>query len=331
MRLSLILIAMLVLTACACFCDEDRGFLQSPPVFIDNLYNFPLSTMGTAIPEPGDTVPDFDSQVYESSSANQGGANVQPNLNVKFTVTRIGALHGFSNDWGATISIPVQRTAVRGVIGGQPATAANSTLGGIAMLGKHIFWRGSGSEKAAVTFGVELPTGKDDGVFDQSNSVTNGYYTNYPQRYPLSWQPSSGTWNGYLALAYSKTQARLSYQALAAGKFFTAGDEDVKIGNIFVGALTGTYGLARYAAVSASAVLQVQGNDSYPNAPPPGVEQPVLAGTTLHGTTLYLGPSIRVKVADKVVIGFGWRYPVIEPDDGLVPRIRGFLIIYPAM
>lgn len=331
MRLYLILIVMLITISSSSYCDENRGFLQSPPVFIDNLYNFPLAGMGTVIPQPGDTIPDFDSQVYESSSANKGGENVQPNLNARFTVTRVGALHGFSDDWAAAISIPVQRTAIRGEIGGQPATATNTTAGGIAMLGKHIFWRGRGNEKAAVTFGVELPTGKDNGVFGQSNSVTNSYYSNYPQRYPLSWQPSSGTWNGYLALAYSKTQERLSYEALVAGKLHTSGDEDVKIGNIFIGALTGTYGVARYAAISASAVLEIQGDDSYPNAPAPGVDQPALAGTTLHGTTLYLDPSIRVKVANRVVIGFGWRYPVIEPDDGLVPRVRGFLIVYPSM
>lgn len=315
---------------CACYGDEDRGFLQSPPVFIDNLYNFPLAGMGTTIPEPGETIPDFDSLVYEAKKANLNGENVQPNLNARFTVTRIGALHGFSKDWGAVLSIPVQRSAITGEIGGQPATATNTTVGGITMLGKRLLWRGRGSERAVVTFGMELPTGKDNGVFDQSNSVTNGYYTGYPQRYPLSWQPSSGTWNGYLALAYSKTQERLSYEALAAGKFYTKGDEDVKIGNIFIGAATGTYGIARYAAISASAILQVQGDDSYPNAPPPGVEQPALAGTTLHGTTLYVAPSFRVKVMNTVTVGFGWRIPVIEPDDGLVPEVRGFLIIYPS-
>ncbi|MEN6356471.1 MAG: hypothetical protein ABFD83_05230 [Armatimonadota bacterium] len=328
MRLGVIL---LIAFACACYADEDRGFLQSPPVFIDNMYNFPLAGMGTATPKPGDTIPDFDSLVYEANKANRNGANVQPNLNAEFTVTRLGALHGLSEDWGAALSIPIQRTAISGEIGGQPATATNTGLGNIAVLGKRVVWRGRGSEKAVATFGVELPTGKDDSNFDQSNSVTNGYYSGYPQRYPLSWQPSSGTWSGYLALAYSKTQERLSYEALVAGKFYTRGDEDVKIGNIYVGALTGTYGLARFAAISASAVLQVQGDDSYPNAPSPGVDQPSLAGTTLHGTTLYIAPSFRVNVAKMVTVGFGWRIPVIEPDDGLVPEVRSFLIIYPSL
>jgi hypothetical protein len=204
-------------------------------------------------------------------------------------------------------------------------------LGDIAMLGKKLLWNRGQNEKLVATFGFELPTGKDDAVFDQSNSVTNAYYTGDSHRMPLSWQPGSGTWDGYLALAYSKTHERLSYEGLVAAKVNSTGDQDVKIGNTLIVAMSGTYGVVRQAAFSLSAVLRTQGNDRYPNAPAPGVGQPALAGTVVHGTILYLDPSIRINIAKLVTVGFGWRYPVIKPDDGLVPDLQGFIIFYPSM
>ncbi|MEN6415229.1 MAG: hypothetical protein ABFD49_01660 [Armatimonadota bacterium] len=311
--------------------EDDRGFLDRPPVFIDNEYDFPLTGMGAEIPVAGETIPAVDSTDFESDHANQGGVNVQPDLSTKFTTTRLGALRGFNGNWAAMLTIPIQRTRIRGRIGGEDATSTDTALGDIAMLAKKMLWNRGDNEKLVATFGIELPTGKDDAVFDQSNAVTNAYYTGNTRRIPLSWQPGSGTWDGYLALAYSKAHKRLSYEGLIAAKLNSRGDEDVKIGNTFIAAVAGTYGIVRQAAVSLSAVMRTQGSDSYPNAPSPGIDQTALAGTTVHGTILYLNPSIRLDIAKKATVGFGWRYPVIQPDDGLVPDVQGFIIFYPDM
>ena len=82
-------------------------------------------------------------------------------------------------------------------------------------------------------------------------------------------------------------------------------------------------------ATSLELVLRSQGDDSYPNAPPPGVNQPALAGTTTHGTSLLLNPSIRCTLTKWVTIGVGLKWDVIRPDDGMVPRSAVFLILYP--
>ncbi|MHB9035252.1 MAG: hypothetical protein ACYC64_01200 [Armatimonadota bacterium] len=330
-RILALLSCALLLVSAAYGEEDDRGFLDQPPVFIDSDYDFPLAGMGTEIPTPGETLPAVDSTAFESHQANQGGVNVQPFLNTRFTTTRLGALRGFNGDWGALLTIPVQRSKIRGQIGGQDATSTATALGDIAIFGKKMLWNRGDSEKLVATFGLELPTGKDDAVFDQGNSVTNAYYTGNTQRIPLSWQPGSGTWDGYLALAYSKTHERLSYEGLVAAKLNSAGFQDVKIGDTFIAAATGTYGIVRQAAISLSAVLRTQSNDSYPNAPSPGIDQPALAGTTVHGTILYLNPSIRVNVAKMVTVGFGLRYPVIQPDNGLVPVVQGFIIFYPSL
>jgi len=311
-----------------CIGEENRGFLDNPPVYLTNEYDFPLTGLGAVIPAPGETIPAVEIATFESRHANQGGVNVQPYLGTKFQTTWVGALHGFKNNWGAGFTIPVQHTVIRGQIGGEPSSSTNTDLGDLTLIGKKQLWSRGQNESLVASVGLKLPTGKDDSTFDQSNAVTNGYYVNDPRRMPLSWQAGSGTIDGYLALVYSRLHTRFSYEALIAARLNSSGDEDVKIGNTYVGAVTGSYGLAKMAAVSLGIIARKQGNDSYPNAPLVG--QPELAGTTVHGTTVYFTPAIQIRVANLVSLGFAWKYPIVQPDDGLAPDVLSGYIIYPS-
>jgi hypothetical protein len=326
------LFALLTLQVCSFAADdvENQGFLERPPVFIYNEPDFPLTLIGAFVPPAGKIVPAFDSIVVSSDAFNSNGTNVQPGLDVKFYSSRVGGLVGFKDGWAAGISIPWQKTQVNGTIGGFAASNHITAIGDTALMAKKRLWRGCRGEQLVFTAGLEVPTGKDDARFDQSNAATNGYYANSPQRLPISWQTGSGSLSGYLSLAYGGERRRLSYEGLIATKLHTAGDDDVKIGDIFILAGTGTYGISKEIAFSLGATLRVQGNDDYPNLPLP-VEQLPLLGTTTHGTTLYLDPSIRFVVFKKLVVGVGWRYPIMKPDDGFVPDTRGFFIIYPMM
>ena len=133
---------------------------------------------------------------------------------------------------------------------------------------------------------------------------------------------------GYIAGSYQRGGGRLSYTGILAAKLHASEGEDATIGNVFVAAASGTYGVARPVAVSLSMILRSQANDSYPQAPPPGVDGLLLQGTTNHGTSLALVPSVRVLIRG-IVIGAGVRIPAIDPDNGFVNGTRGFLIIYP--
>jgi hypothetical protein len=72
-----------------------------------------------------------------------------------------------------------------------------------------------------------------------------------------------------------------------------------------------------------------QTDDDYPNAPPPGVNQPPLIGTTTHGTTVYVSPAVRFTYKGYVTFGVEARIPVVKPEDGMVPRTDFGFIIYP--
>lgn len=324
-----IILALVFAVVCssACMGEETRGFLDNPPVYLTNEYDFPLTGLGTVIPNPGEAIPAIETSVFSSNHAKLDGETVQPNLGTRFESVWIGGLYGLKNNWGAGLTIPVQHTAIRGQIGGEPATSTNTDLGDLTLIGKKQLWSRGQTENLVASVGLKLPTGKDDSTFDQSNAVTNGYYVNDPQRMPLSWQAGTGTVDGYLALAYSKLHTRFSYQALVAARLNSSGDEDVKIGNTVIGSVAGSYGLAKMAAVSLGLILRTQGNDSYPNAPEVG--QPALAGTTQHGTTVYLIPAIQIRLANLVSLGFAWKYPIVQPDDGLVPDVLSGFIIYP--
>ena len=240
-----------------------------------------------------------------------------------------GVMRGMRRGSAFGILVPASWIVVRSGIGGLPATGDTYGLGGAILFAKKTLRTGANGGVVVGSFGLELPTGKDDATFDQSNAVTNAYYSGCPRRMPLAWQPSNGATNLHLVLSCGRAIRRVSYQGILAYKLNGAGDEDVRLGSVIVGALSATYGLSPGVAGSLEVVLRSQGNDSYPNAPAPGVSQPALAGTTTHGTSLSINPSIRCSLGKRLTIGLGARLSVIKPDDGMVPRSRLFLILYP--
>lgn len=305
------------------------GFLDRPPVYINNEQDFPLTGLGGAMPGPGETIPDVDISGVSGEEWNQNGKDVQPGLDVELKWIRAGVMHGFGDGWAAGFSVPYYRNLVKGTIGGQPATAIAEGFGNIALGAKKILWEdGCHSSRVALAGGIELPTGKDNSVFGPNNFVTTGYFPG-TQRLPLGWQPSTGTLNGLVALSYTRSRGRLSYEGLLAGKIFGASDQDVNIGNILIAAAQGTYGVSRDLAASLGLTLRTQGDDSYPNAPLVG--QPALAGTTTHSTILYLDAGIRYVVMRKVTVGVGIRTPINNPDEGMVPTTQVSIIFYPSM
>lgn len=333
-RLFGVLMVLILIWAASCLQaneTDDYGYLVDPPVFFDSFPDFPLAGMAAEIPSPGKTIPDIDISSLNSDRFRENGVDVQPQLSVDTTSIRLGALHGFNGGWAGGISIPWIRTKVSGEIGGQPASGVADGLGDILLLGKKALKKIDNRSRFVVAAGLELPTGKDDAIFGQNNAVTNAYYSNFPQRMPLSWQPGSGSVDGYLALSYGRKNGRISYVGIAAAKLHTSGDEDVEIGDIYIAGASSTYGISKRVAVALSLILRTQSDDSYPQASPPGVNQPALAGTTSHGTTLYLDPSVRYSIAGRVTVGLSVRIPVIKPDDGLVPQTRLSLIFFPTM
>ena len=325
----LALIAISVSSVAIAADKNDSSFVENPPVFFDNERDIPLSSISMPIPPPGVIAPDFDIGQFDSDGFVNGGQPVQPGLSVQTGDIRLSGFRGFSKGWAAGLSLPWYRVKVANAIGGLPASGIAEGMGDISLLGKMNLRSNGDRNYLNLVGGFELPSGKDDSVFSQSNRVTNAYYSNDPQRMPISWQPGSGSVNGYLGLVYGKRGRYISYAATLLGKMFTPGDEDVKIGNILIFAGSGTYGINRNLAVSLGFILRSQADDDYPNAPSPGVGQPALAGTTTHGTTLFLDPSVRFRVLNRLIIGYGLRFPISKPNDGMVPDTRVFLIFYP--
>lgn len=311
----------------------DQGFLDRPPVYVNNEPDFPLTGLGGSMPGPGELIPDVDLSGVRSDSFNEDGNNVQPGCSLRINWIRVGAMRGFNGGWAAGFSIPYYRNLVKGSIGGQPATSIAQGFGGVTLGGKKILWEDKCRySRVAMAVGVELPTGKDNAIFNQANFVTNGYYTGASQRIPLGWQPGTGTWNGLCSLSYTNSRGRLSYEGLLAAKVFGTDGQDVKVGNILIASAQGTYGLSRDLAGSLGLTLRTQGDDSYPDAPVfPGIHSAALAGTTTHSTTLYLDAGVRYVAMNMVTVGVGIRTPINTPSQGMVPDTQVSIIFYPSM
>ena len=307
----------------------ERGFLDRPPVYTNNEPDFPLTGLGGTMPDPGQIIHDVDLSGVSADHFNANGRNVQPGLDVEIQWIRVGAMRGFNGAWAAGLSVPFYRNLVKGTIGGQRATSIAEGFGGIALGGKKILWEDKcQASRVAFAGGIELPTGKDDAIFNQSNFVTNSYFPGL-RRVPLGWQPSTGTFNGLAALSYTRSRGRVSYEGLLAGKIFGTGAQDVKMGNVLIASAQGTYGISRDLAGSLGLTLRSQADDSYPNAPL--VSQPALAGTTSHSTILYVDAGIRYVVMRKVTVGLGIRTPINNPSAGMVPTTQFSIIFYQSM
>jgi hypothetical protein len=336
MRRSLVLFLVFAMLGASQIClaqwtnaRGEQGFLDRPPVYINNEPDFPLTGLGGAMPAAGQIIPDVDVSGVSADHWNENGHNVQPGLDVETQWIRVGAMRGFNGGWAAGISVPFYRNLVKGSIGGRPATSIAEGLGGITLGGKKILWEDK-CHYSRVSFagGIELPTGKDDAVFNQSNPVTNGYFPGL-QRAPLGWQPGTGASNGLLALSYTHSRGRFSYEGLLAGKIFGTGTQDVKVGNILIAAAQSTYGVSRDLAASLGLTLRTQVDDSYPNAPL--VATPALAGTTTHSALLYLDAQVRYVIMRKVTVGVGIRTPINTPTSGMDPTTQFSVIFYPSM
>ena len=334
MRLYLLGSLLVLLSTAPCFGQwiggaGERGFLDRPPVYINNEPDFPLTGLGGTMPAPGQIIPDVDISGVASDHWNHDGVNVQPGLDVKLRWIRVGAMRGFDGGWAAGLSIPYYRNRISGTIGGLPAASKADGLGGIMLGGKKILWQDRCRyNRIAFAAGVELPTGKDNAMFDQTNPVTEGYFPGL-QRVALGWQPSSGTTNGLMALSYLHSKGRFSYEGLVAGKIYGSGTQDVKVGNTFIASLQSTYGVSRDLAASFGLTFRTQKDDHYPNAPL--TDTALLAGTTTHSSLLYLDMSLRYVVMRKVTIGVGIRTPINNPDEGMDPTTQFSVIFYPSL
>jgi len=281
------------------------------------------------MPKAGQTVPELDVSGLRAEAWNVNGVDVEPDLRMECNWIRVGALRGFKGGWAAGLSVPWYRNVVGGQIGGQPACGVADGLGNIAVAAKKVLWEDcSTGRRLILGVGLELPTGASQQRFGPDNEVTNGYFSSPTRRMPLGWQPSTGTFNGLAALAYGRSRGRTAWQALVAGKLHGTADEDVKLGDVFIASINGTYGASRDLACSLGFTARVQGNDSYPNSPLP-VNGPELQGTSNHRTIVYLDASLRYTVMRKVTVGLGIRTPIVHPDDGMDPRMMVSWIFYP--
>lgn len=308
--------------------NKDQGFLCNPPVYVSNEPDIPLTALSVLHPKPGEIVPDVDVSGLDAEQWNVDGNNVQPGLEVDFSWIRVSALRGFNGGWSAGLSIPWYRNKVIGEIGGSPASGVAEGFGNVTLLGRKVLWEDcTTGRRFTAAFGIDLPVGSDDQSFGPDNAVTNGYFSS-GRRIPLGWQPSSGTWNGIAGLAYGRSMGRFSWLAFTGGKLYGRNDEDVKIGNVLIAGLNGTYGFSRDLAGSLGFTMRAQADDDYPNSPLP-VNGPLLQGTTNHGTVVYLDAAVRYTLFKKLTVGVGVRQPIMDPDDGMVTETQFSLIFYP--
>lgn len=297
-------------------------------MFIPNEPDFPLTGLGVIVPAPGKIEPDVDISGLSANHWFQSGRNAQPSLRLTLSWIRIGALRGFRNGWAAGISVPYYRNRVFGSMRGFPAEGIAEGWGNIALGAKKVIWEDDRRFQMVIAAGgVELATGKDNAVFGPTNVATTGYFGS-SQRIPIGWQPSTGTYNGLVALAYVRSKGRLSWEVLVAGKINGKGYQDAHVGNLLISAVSGTYGVSRDLAATLGLTLRAQQDDDYPSSPIP-VNRFPLTATTTHSTLVYLDLAIRRVVMDKVVVGIALRMPVNQPSEGMQPTTQFTYIIYP--
>ena len=306
--------------------DNNKGYFDTPRIYVEDDIYMPVGLLAAKAPVDDKLTWDTGSAYVTNSSFRSGGTTVQSNLGVQLWKIRLAAVKTVGNNT-LCVNLPFAINQVSGQIGGQPASKSGYGLGDLALIGKRKIWDGGDNSDITFAAGIELPTGRDNLKFNQSNTITNAFYPGNTQRIPLAWQPGSGSTNVYTSLSYSKTGYRNAFGAILACKSNGKGDSDVRLGNLWVLSLNATHSLNANTATSLGLIYRRQQNDSYPLAPDPGIGQAGLAGVTQHGTSISLSPSIRFRLKQILTVGLSFSTPIVRPSDGLVPESRWGAIV----
>jgi len=305
--------------------DNGGGYFDKPHVYVEDDIYMPVGMLGTEAPPNDGIMWNIGSAYVSDSGFKSGGNEVQKNLAVRLWTLRGSIAKMYGNTY-LGLNIPLGINQISGRIGALPSSRSSYGLGDAAIIAKRSIWNGTDGSIVMAGVGIELPTGKDNISFDQQNANTVAYYPGNVQLMPLAWQPGSGSTDLYTSISYNKTTYRRAYEAILACKFNGKGDSDVRLGSLTIFSLNATQALNSDLAASFGMTYRRQQNDSYPNAPSPGVNQTALAGTTQHGTSLSLSPSIRIRIKQRVTVGLSFTFPVVKPDNGLVPENRWGII-----
>ena len=323
---SLVVLTLIIFAAVSVVAqDNNGGYFDKPHVYVEDDIYMPVGMLGTEAPPSDGIMWNIGSAYLSDTEFRSGGKEVQKNLGVRLWTLRGSIAKMYGNTY-LGINVPFGIDQISGRIGALPASRSSYGLGDVALIAKRNIWNGTDGSVVMAGVGIELPTGKDNITFDQLNANTVAYYPGNVKRMPLAWQPGSGSTDLYTSISYNKTVYRRAYEAILACKFNGKGDSDVRLGNLTVFSLNATQALNTNLAASLGVIYRRQQNDSYPNAPAPGVGQTALAGTTQHGSSLSLSPSIRFRLKQKITVGLSFTFPVVKPDNGLVPENRWGII-----
>lgn len=310
---TMILCAALILAALTLqVTAQETGYFDRPRVYIEDDIAIPTTFMGAPIPQDKTLMWNISSAYLSSDKFKYEGQEVQQYLDVRLWNIRVSAekMYG-KTSFGA--SLPIGINEVRGWINNLPTRSDGGKLGDISIVGKRDIWTGHDGDNVTLAAAIELPTGKDNTRFKDSNASTNAFYPQNNQRLPLGWQPGSGSTDFILSAAYNKAAYRKAYSAVLACKLHGKGDEDVQLGNVWLLSLNTTKALSPNLAASLGLTYRDAKNDKYPYP-----LDPVLNGTTQNGRAVFLSPGLQFRTKQNLTLGLSFRFPISKPNNGLI-------------
>lgn len=321
----LVVSILVLIPVWACSQTEQEYPGDRPMCHLEDEVTIPVRMLDSEM-LPQDTLQwNVSSALVRSKEFRMQGQVVQPNLDVRLWTIR-GSVSKMIGNTYLGLNVPVGLVEVGGGIGNLPASSSDWALGDIALIAKRQLFSDQDKGKIVAGVGIEFPTGKDNLNFDQSNAATTAYYKQASPRLPIAWQPGSGSTDFFTSIAYNKSTSDRAYEAFFICKFHGKSDEDVRLGDIYMLSVNTMQNLSEKWSAGLGLALLKQENDSYPNAPTPGIGQALLAGTTEHGTTLFVSPSIKYRATGNQTYGFSLSLPIVKPDNGMVPSIQWNMI-----
>lgn len=246
------------------------------------------------------------------------GSAVQPDMDMRMSRVINEIYYGLPEDMHLRLVIPYVYNRMSGTMGmnmGMNGTAEG--LGDIMVILKKRFYNDMASGWSfAAGLGIKLPTGKDDEKFTDSNLMTLSFSDD--NRMPIAMQPGTGEFAPVFTGYFTKSDSKGSWHGHLMYIYTSKTDNDVDPGDKLMFNLARNFSLTEDLILVGEINGMWQGDDDYPG-------RNIAPGLDEHGTIITLTPGLQFEHSKNLMLEAALKFPVITPDDGVIPEPMPFI------
>ncbi|MFQ5900044.1 MAG: transporter [Thermodesulfobacteriota bacterium] len=245
------------------------------------------------------------------------GSVVHPDMDMRMGRVVNEIYYGLPDDMHLRLVIPYVNNKMNGTTMNMGMNGKTRGFGDIiAILKKRFYSDMVSGWSFAAGLGFKLPTGKSEEKFSDRNKMTQNFYDDY--RLPINMQPGTGKFDPVLTSYFTKSDSKGSWHGHLMYINTLEADKGVDPGDKLMFHLARNFPLTDHVILVGEINGMWQGDDDYQ-------ERNIPSGLDRHGTIINLTPGLQFKPTDNSMLEAAVKFPVVTPDDGMIPKPMPFI------